>query len=44
MKEGGNQSTQRKPLMTGFRKFHVLKPEIQAPTETQTYALALVTG
>ena len=44
---GGNQSTRRKPLMTSFRKCHILKPEsstVQAPTDTQTCTLALVTG
>ena len=27
IKEGGNQSTQKKPLATNFRKCHILKPK-----------------
>ena len=41
----GNQSTRRKPLTMSFRKCHMLKPEIvQAPTETRTCTLPLMTG
>ena len=30
-KRGGNRSTWRKPLMTSFRKYHILKPENSSP-------------
>ena len=30
-RKGGNQSTQRKPPMTSFRKCHILKPENSSP-------------
>ena len=44
-REGGNRSTQRKPLTLSFRKCDILQLEkIQAPTETWTCALALVAG
>ena len=32
----------RKPLTTSFRKCHMPKPEIQAPTKTRTFTRALV--
>ena len=43
-RRGGNLSTQRKPLVTSFRKCHILKPKIQASSKTRTCAIALVTG
>ena len=43
-KRGENQSALRKPLMTSFRKSHILKSENSSPTETRTCTLALAVG
>ena len=41
---GGNRSTWRKPLVTSFKKCHILQPKIQAPRETWTLTIALAAG
>ena len=45
MKEGRKPDYPKKILLTAsFRKCHILNPKIQAPTETRTRTLAVVTG
>ena len=44
MMEGRKPETRRKPLAMSFRKCHIQKPKIQAPSETRTRTVALVAG
>ena len=43
-KREGIQSTRRIPLVTSFRKCHMLKPDDSSPERDRTHTIALVTG